>query len=228
MHTLANGTVVDRSLQYVIIDQPSGSQWRGTLIRNLSMTMIGEVMRLKSNWQPTYNEWLYQDGQLVMHSMALCEDKPVTATQSNTTVAAPAPAQSAPQTGKQTVKRIPLRLSGNNYIVPVLINGRIWLDFMLDTGASDVTIPDDVATNSDTRRDYHEGEEKNYVLADGGTVGSPHSAFIPYKSAKAIMPSSRRTLPVASVGRKDRSCWGIVSAAVPLDNHRPREFGADY
>lgn len=211
MHTLANGTVVDRSLQYVIIDQPSGSQWRGTLIRNPSMTMIGEVMRLKSNSQPTYNEWLYQDGQLVMHSMALCEDKPVTATQSNTTVAAPAPAQSAPQTGKQTVKRIPLRLSGNNYIVPVLINGRIWLDFMLDTGASDVTIPDDVATTliragTITKEDI--GGEKNHVLADGGTVRSTHSAFIPYKSAKAIMPSSRRTLPVASVGRKDRSCWG--------------------
>jgi hypothetical protein len=75
---------------------------------------------------------------------------------------------------KQTAKRIPLRLSGNSDdIVPVLINGRIWRDFTIDTGASDVTIPLDVAktlilAGTITKEDI--GSEQNYRLANGGTV----------------------------------------------------------
>jgi uncharacterized protein len=74
---------------------------------------------------------------------------------------------------KQTSKRIPLRLSGNSYIVPVLINGRIWLPFVLDTGADNVSIPVDVAktlmrTGTITKKDI--GDEQSYRLADGGTV----------------------------------------------------------
>jgi predicted aspartyl protease len=73
----------------------------------------------------------------------------------------------------QAAKRIPLRLSGKSYIVLVLINGRIWLDFVLDTGADDVSIPVDVArtlmrTGTITKEDI--GGEQSYGLADGGTV----------------------------------------------------------
>jgi predicted aspartyl protease len=76
---------------------------------------------------------------------------------------------------KQTGKRIPLRLSRNSYIVPVLINGRIWLDFILDTGADDVSIPDDVAktlvrARTITKEDI--GSEKKIGLADGRTANS--------------------------------------------------------
>ena len=78
-HTLANGVVIDRSLQYVITDYtgPNVLQWRGTLMRNASMTMVGEAMKLTATGQPTYNEWLYKNGQLIMHSVALCQwDRP--------------------------------------------------------------------------------------------------------------------------------------------------------
>jgi len=73
----------------------------------------------------------------------------------------------------QAAKRIPLRLSGNNYVVPVLINRRIWLDFVIDTGASDVSIPADVGmtlirTETITEKDIV--GEQSYGLADGRTV----------------------------------------------------------
>jgi len=73
----------------------------------------------------------------------------------------------------QTAKRIPLQLSGNSYTVPVLINGSIWLDFVIDTGASDVSIPSDVATTlmrtgTITKEDI--GDELSYGLANGETV----------------------------------------------------------
>jgi clan AA aspartic protease (TIGR02281 family) len=83
------------------------------------------------------------------------------------------PLQPAPQTDKQIGKRIPLRLVGNNYTVPVLINGRIWLDFMIDTGASDVTIPADVAmtlTRAGTIAKEDIGNEQTYGLANGEKV----------------------------------------------------------
>jgi hypothetical protein len=83
----------------------------------------------------------------------------------------PISAPASPRT--QTGKRIPLRLFHNNYYVPVLINGLFWLDFMIDTGASDVTIPADVANKlmragTITMGDI--GGEKNYELADGAIV----------------------------------------------------------
>jgi hypothetical protein len=88
------------------------------------MTMVGEV-RLNSTGQPTYNEWVYKDGQMIMYSVALCQyERPVST--------AAAPEQPPPPLSviggtrsNQTGKRIPLRLSGNSYIVPVLINGHI-------------------------------------------------------------------------------------------------------
>jgi hypothetical protein len=173
------------------------------------MTMVGEV-RLNSTGQPTYNEWLYKDGQMIMHSLALCQyDRPASTDPATaqffrdflrsgskrlpdlcgsgseplpdvcSKIASSASNNPPPLSvidgtrSNQTGKRIPLRLSGNSYIVPVLINGRIWLDFILDTGASDVTIPDDVATTlmragTITKEDI--GREQNYRTANGGTV----------------------------------------------------------
>jgi predicted aspartyl protease len=76
---------------------------------------------------------------------------------------------------KQTGKRIQMRLSGNSYIVPVLINDRIWLDFIVDTGADEVSIPADVATTlmrtgTITMEDI--GSEQKIGLANGGTAKS--------------------------------------------------------
>ena|SRR5271166_6268182 len=84
LHTLRDGTVVDRSLQYVMVDQSNEYkvQWRGPLVTNPNLVMIGEVKVLDATGQPVYHEWLYDyghGGRLVMHSMALCRNNPVPA-----------------------------------------------------------------------------------------------------------------------------------------------------
>jgi hypothetical protein len=58
---------------------------------------------------------------------------------------------------------------GDNFIVPLTINGKITLDFILDSGASDVSIPADVVSTlirtKTIRKEDFLGEQK-YELAD--------------------------------------------------------------
>jgi clan AA aspartic protease (TIGR02281 family) len=67
---------------------------------------------------------------------------------------------------------IPLKLEGGTYVVPVLINGTITLNFTVDTGAAEVSIPADVfgtlrRTETISKADLLQPGE--YVLADGTT-----------------------------------------------------------
>ena len=73
-HTLADGKVVDRAVQYAIRDQsgPKATRWTGSLNRNPSMTMLGEISQV-TNGQPEYDEWLYQNNRVILHSRALCQ-----------------------------------------------------------------------------------------------------------------------------------------------------------
>jgi hypothetical protein len=65
---------------------------------------------------------------------------------------------------------IPLKAEGGTFVVPALINGKIPLDFTLDSGAADVSIPLDVFS---TLRRAHTISESDllpsgtYTLADG-------------------------------------------------------------
>jgi predicted aspartyl protease len=70
---------------------------------------------------------------------------------------------------------VALRKERGIFIVPVLINDKISLDFILDSGASDVSIPADVVltlmrTGTLTAADFR--GTNTYVLADGSTVPS--------------------------------------------------------
>jgi clan AA aspartic protease (TIGR02281 family) len=70
---------------------------------------------------------------------------------------------------------VPMRREGSTYTVPVLINGALTLDFILDTGASDVSIPADVVltlirTGTISSSDFL--GKQTYVLADGSEVPS--------------------------------------------------------
>lgn len=85
---------------------------------------------------------------------------------------APTPAAAEPATRTEEVA---LKQEAGALLVPVLINDSVKLDFMLDSGASVVTIPADVAmtlirTGTLTRDDYL-GRE-TFQLADGRTVPS--------------------------------------------------------
>src|SRR6266581_6505082 len=71
---------------------------------------------------------------------------------------------------------IPLFKKGGVYELPVEINGVLTLNFVLDSGASEVLIPADVVltlirTGTIKETDFLPGQ--TYVLADGSTVKSP-------------------------------------------------------
>jgi len=68
-----------------------------------------------------------------------------------------------------------MKRSRGTYVVPVTVNNAITLDFTVDSGASDVTIPADVVLTlirAGTIRSTDFTGEKTYVLADGTRVKS--------------------------------------------------------
>ena len=69
---------------------------------------------------------------------------------------------------------VPMRMEGGTYVVPVLINDAITLDFIVDSGAADVSIPADVVSTLMRTKTLKETDflgEQTYVLADGSKVG---------------------------------------------------------
>ena len=76
---------------------------------------------------------------------------------------------------KSSQVRVPLKMSGGTFLVPVEINGKIALDFILDSGASDVTLPNDVFTTLKRTGTVKEADivgQRTYVLADGSKTQS--------------------------------------------------------
>jgi hypothetical protein len=70
---------------------------------------------------------------------------------------------------------IPMHIDGGTYVVPVLINDAITLEFVVDSGAADVSIPADVVMTlmrTGTLRKSDFLGQKTYVLADGSKVPS--------------------------------------------------------
>jgi clan AA aspartic protease (TIGR02281 family) len=70
---------------------------------------------------------------------------------------------------------IPMKSESDTYVIPVLINNAITLDFVVDSGASDVSIPADVVTTlmrTGTLKQSDFLDQKTYRLADGSTVPS--------------------------------------------------------
>jgi predicted aspartyl protease len=70
---------------------------------------------------------------------------------------------------------IPVKAQGGTYVVPVLINKAITLNFVIDSGASDVSIPADVVltlVRSGTLQPSDFIGTQTYRLADGSTVPS--------------------------------------------------------
>jgi clan AA aspartic protease (TIGR02281 family) len=101
-----------------------------------------------------------------------------TASDASTNTAGDTTTSTASDSGNPaTATRLAVRMqkAGGTYAVPVLINNSISLNFIVDSGASDVSIPADVAmtlirtgTLSDTDFIGHQ----TYVLADGSKMPS--------------------------------------------------------
>jgi clan AA aspartic protease (TIGR02281 family) len=110
------------------------------------------------------------------------------------------PTEAPARTGASRVE-VPLQMHGGVFVVPVQINGALTLDFMIDSGASDVSIPADVVltlvrTGTLQASDFMGTQQ--YRLADGSTI--PSATF------------RIRTLRVA--GREVRDVTGSVA---PVD-----------
>ena len=56
------------------------------------------------------------------------------------------PSQSEPSVGQNTISVPLLYTEGGTYVVRSLINNSIVLDFIVDSGAADVSIPSDVVS----------------------------------------------------------------------------------
>jgi clan AA aspartic protease (TIGR02281 family) len=75
-----------------------------------------------------------------------------------------------------TQGHVPLKLDGGTFIVPVQINGTMTLDFVVDSGASDVSVPADVVSTlmrAGTIKETDFIGEQTYILADGSKSQSP-------------------------------------------------------
>jgi clan AA aspartic protease (TIGR02281 family) len=83
--------------------------------------------------------------------------------------------QPQPNQNPSSRAEVPLKKDGGTFVVPVQINGAITLDFTIDSGAADVTVPADVfstlrRTGTITAADIT--GEQTYVLADGAKTKS--------------------------------------------------------
>ena len=82
---------------------------------------------------------------------------------------------SSPPSSSSGATLIPVKAQGGTYVVPVLINKTITLNFVIDSGASDVSIPADVVltlVRSGTLQPSDFIGTQTYRLADGSTVPS--------------------------------------------------------
>jgi clan AA aspartic protease (TIGR02281 family) len=85
------------------------------------------------------------------------------------------PGSDVPSQFNDSATSVPMQIERGTYVVPVLINDAITLDFVVDSGAADVSIPADVVmtlmrTGTLKKSDFL--GEITYVLADGSTVPS--------------------------------------------------------
>ena len=89
------------------------------------------------------------------------------------------PPRTSSNTGLQSSEgsiSVQMKKEGGTYVVPVLINNAITLDFVLDSGASDVSVPADVfrtLVRTGSIKDLDITGKQTYVLADGSKLQSP-------------------------------------------------------
>ena len=88
---------------------------------------------------------------------------------------APTPSPAKSGSTRSSAVAIPLQKEGGTFVVPVLINNAITLNFVVDSGAADVSIPADVVSTLIRTGTLQQSDfigERIYVLADGSKVPS--------------------------------------------------------
>ena len=125
---------------------------------------------------------------------------------------------------------IPMRMEGGTYVVPVLINDAITLDFVVDSGASDVSIPADVVSTLIRTKTIGPSDfvgRQTYVMADGSEA--PSDVFIIRSlkvgncivhNVRASIASPKATLLLGQSFLQQFNSWSIDNArhALVLNN----------
>jgi predicted aspartyl protease len=161
-HYLSGGSVVSRGVQYELLDTSNDgrAQWTGTLNRNPNLRMIGELQNRNGNIY--YDEWLYdkaQSGKVVFSASSACQRTDAAQTEVAET--------------RETA--VPIVSDSGTFEVPVTINDRLTLNFVVDSGAADVSIPADVVLTLVRTGTVAEADflgEQTYKMADGSPVPS--------------------------------------------------------
>ena len=175
-HIAASGAQYVREQQYILRDtsSPSSPSWSGTLVAHPYLTMYGRI--INSGSEISYEENVYdlrKGGISVAAVRSNCVPSEPLAQLGSAVNSVDGPAPN--YQNQQSPISIALKSEGGTYTAPVQINGAITLDFMVDSGASDVAIPVDVAltlmrTGTLASDDFIGNQQ--YVTADGRTVPS--------------------------------------------------------
>ena len=172
-HISSNGFRYERTMQYSLRDTSTQSDlsWVGTYYNAPNLRMTGQIISVGG--QPAYVEQLYnsRNNSLIASTRAQCTElssaqvNPVETPQFNSD-------RNQLGVGEAAVS---LRSEGGVFAVPGTINGQITLDFIVDSGASDVSIPKDVVSTLIRTRTITDADflgSETYRLADGSTVPS--------------------------------------------------------
>ena len=85
---------------------------------------------------------------------------------------------------------VPVEARDGAYVIPVLINGVLTADFIIDSGAADVSIPAEIASALQRLGTMSGGDllgSKIYVLADGSRVSSEIYRIASLKVGELVM-----------------------------------------
>jgi clan AA aspartic protease (TIGR02281 family) len=180
-HHLRSGGVVSRTDQYAAVDTSDGgrTQWTGTLNRNRSLYMVGEVKFDRQN-HPLYNEWLYNRGQgnrLEMNLVAKCEwnrvqneDRQSSAGKGDREETR---VKTIPYNANLTPKEdsVPIYpgANGNSALIDVVVGGQP-VRMLLDTGATHISVTQDLARRIVAQGQGSWGGTAQVKLADGSVI----------------------------------------------------------
>jgi clan AA aspartic protease (TIGR02281 family) len=165
LHTLSNGHVYDRGVQYSIDDATVADdrnmfypQWDGTLNRNPAIKMVGKLF-MQGN-VANYSETMTKNGQIIMASDAVCEFDGASP--------APAPTYASAPTYAPALDRLPVSISGNQAHAAVSV-GTLPIIMLVDTGCTNMSVIQNIADQLLASGQARRGEDVQSTIADGST-----------------------------------------------------------
>jgi predicted aspartyl protease len=154
------------------LDLDSKRWMAGYRERGFAYNLLGQTKNAVADLT-AYNS-LAPGDQEVVSALATLETPPEPGPTSQPATSSDSPI--APVSGAQpTTAIIPMVQDGGTFRVPVTINGQLTLKFVVDSGASDVSIPADVVMTLVRTETIADGDflgKQTYTLADGSTVPS--------------------------------------------------------